>query len=142
VLASCAIPGYFQPVDIGGTEYVDGGVHSATNADVLRTEGLDVVVVISSMSAAHGSANGADGWLRRSVHRRMEREIARLQEAGILVIRLEPGPRARDAMGLRAMAEDRSPQVIEAAYEETSELILASPALAALGDPLAAASAG
>jgi len=142
VLASCAIPGYFQPVDIGGTEYVDGGVHSATNADVLRSEGLDVVVVVSSMSAAHGSANGADGWLRRSVHRRMEREVARLQEAGVLVIRLEPGPKARHAMGLRAMAEDRSPQVIEAAYEETSELILATPALAALGDPPSAASAG
>ena len=91
MLASCAIPGYFQPVDIGGTEYVDGGVHSATNADVLRSEGLDVVVVISSMSAAHGSANGADGWLRRTVHRRMEREIARLQEAGVVVISLEPG---------------------------------------------------
>jgi len=45
-------------------------------------------------------------------------------------------------MGLRAMAEDRSPQVIEAAYEETSELILATPALAALGDPPSAASAG
>ena len=142
VLASCAIPGYFQPVDIGGTEYVDGGVHSATNADVLRSEGLDVVVVISSMSAAHGSANGADGWLRRTVHRRMEREIARLQEAGVVVISLEPGPLARHAMGLRAMAEDRSPQVIEAAYEETRELILATPVLAALGGPLAAASAG
>jgi len=142
VLASCAIPGYFLPVDIGGTEYVDGGVHSATNADVLRSEGLDVVVVVSSMSAAHGSANGADGWLRRSVHRRMEREVARLQEAGVLVIRLEPGPKARHAMGLRAMAEDRSPQVIEVAYEETSELILATPALAALGDPPSAASAG
>jgi NTE family protein len=142
VLASCAIPGYFQPVDIGGTEYVDGGVHSATNADVLRSEGLDVVVVISSMSAAHGSANGADGWLRRSVHRRMEREVARLQESGAVVISLEPGPQARRAMGLRAMAEDRSPQVIEAAYEETCELILATPALASLGSPLAAASTG
>ena len=54
VLASCAIPGYFRPVTIEGTEYVDGGVHSATNADVLKSEGLDVVVVVSSMSAAHG----------------------------------------------------------------------------------------
>ena len=45
-------------------------------------------------------------------------------------------------MGLRAMAEDRSPQVIEAAYEETRELILATPVLASLGGPLAAASAG
>jgi len=140
VLASCAIPGYFQPVDIDGTEYLDGGVHSATNADVLRSEGLELVVVISSMSAAHGSANGADGWLRRSVHRRMEREVARLQDAGVVVVRLEPGRHARHAMGLRAMAEDRGPQVIEAAYEETCERILDTPALGSLGGPLAAAS--
>jgi NTE family protein len=142
VLASCAIPGYFQPVDIGGTEYVDGGVHSATNADVLRSERLDVVVVISSMSAAHGSANGADGWLRRSVHRRMEREIVRLQETGVVVISLEPGAESRRAMGLRAMAEDRSREVIAVAYEETRRHILATPVLASLGSPPATASAG
>jgi NTE family protein len=142
VLASCAIPGYFRPVDIGGTEYVDGGVHSSTNADVLRSDGLDVALVISSMSAAHGSANGADGWLRRSVHRRIEREITRLEDAGTAVICLEPGAASRHAMGLRAMAEDRAPRVIEAAYEETCRLIREMPALASLGHPLPAASAG
>jgi NTE family protein len=142
VLASCAIPGYFRPVDIGDTEYVDGGVHSATNADVLRSEELDVVLVISSMSAANGSVSGADGWIRRTVHRRMEREITRLEDAGMKVVRLEPGAESRRAMGLRAMAEDRSPRVIEAAYEETRERILATPVLASLGRPLAAASAG
>src|SRR5271168_4052688 len=98
VLASCAIPGYFRPVVIDGVEYVDGGVHSVTNADVLRSEGLDLVLVISSMSAPHGSASGADGWLRRSVHRRMEREIARLENAGVAVISLEPGAESRRAM--------------------------------------------
>jgi NTE family protein len=144
VLASCAIPGYFQPVDIDGIEYIDGGVHSVTNADVLRTEGLDLVVIVSSMSAAHGSANGADGWLRRTVHRRMEREVARLQMAGTAVISLEPGADARRVMGLRAMAEDRSPRVIEAAYEETRQRALSTPFLASLGDPASApaASAG
>ncbi len=142
VLASCAIPGYFRPVGIGGIEYVDGGVHSATNADVLRSEGLDVVVVISSMSAAQGTANGADGWIRRTVHRRMEREIARLEGAGAVVISLEPGAASRRAMGLRAMAEDRSPRVIEAAYEETCQRILAMPVLASLGSPLTATSVG
>jgi NTE family protein len=142
VLASCAIPGYFRPVVIDGTEYVDGGVHSVTNADVLRSEGLDVVVIISSMSAAQGSANGADGWLRRTVHRRMEREVARLEAAGTAVISLEPGAESRRTMGLRAMAEDRSPQVIETAYEETRQRILATPFLAALGDSVAAASTG
>ncbi len=139
VLASCAIPGYFRPVPIAGTDYVDGGVHSVTNADVLRSEGLDLVVIISSMSAAHGSANGADGWLRRTVHRRMEREVARLQTAGTPVITLEPDADARRVMGLRAMAEDRSPRVIEAAYEETRRRVQSSPFLASLGEPAVAA---
>ncbi len=33
VVASCAIPGVFAPVEIGGREYVDGGVWSLTNLD-------------------------------------------------------------------------------------------------------------
>jgi NTE family protein len=33
VLASCAIPWVFAPVEIGGREYVDGGVWSVTNLD-------------------------------------------------------------------------------------------------------------
>jgi NTE family protein len=142
VLASCAIPGYFQPVTIEGTEYVDGGVYSVTNADVLKTESLDVVVIVSSMSAAQGAANGADGWLRRTVHRRMEHEIARLADAGTTVITLEPGADSRRAMGLRAMAEGRSRRIIETAYEETASRILATPGLASLGGSGAAASAG
>jgi NTE family protein len=142
VLASCAIPGYFRPVAIGGADYIDGGVHSVTNADVLRGDGLDLVVIVSSMSAAHGSANGADGLLRRTVHRRMEREIARLERAGTAVISLEPGGESRRVMGLRAMAEDRAPRVIEAAYEETRLRALAAPFLASLGEPTPAASAG
>jgi NTE family protein len=141
VLASCAIPGYFRPVTIDGVEYMDGGVHSATNVDVLRSEALDVVVVVSSMSAAQGNAYGVDGLLRRTVHRRMEREIARLERAGTLVVSLEPGAEARRAMGLLAMAEDRGPRVIEAAYEETRRRILALPFLATLGETGPAATA-
>jgi NTE family protein len=34
VLASCAVPWMFAPVEIGGREYVDGGVWSPTNLDV------------------------------------------------------------------------------------------------------------
>jgi hypothetical protein len=94
------------------------------------------------MSAAHGNANGADGLLRRTVHRRMEREVARLKQEGTTVISLEPGAGARRAMGLRAMAEDRSPRVIEAAYEETRLEILTTSALASLRGLAAAAGAG
>ena len=35
VEASCAIPGYFAPVTIDGARYVDGAVHSTTNADLV-----------------------------------------------------------------------------------------------------------
>ncbi|HUC06068.1 MAG TPA: patatin-like phospholipase family protein [Acidimicrobiales bacterium] len=133
VLASCAIPAYFCPVKIDGSEYIDGGVHSITNASVLKSEGLDTVVVISSMSSSHGMINGADGLLRGLVHRRLQREVSRLQEAGTTVIQLEPGSESRRAMGVLAMAEDRAPQVIEAAYEETRHRIVSSAFFASLG---------
>ena len=141
VLASCAIPGYFRPVTIEGVEYMDGGVHSATNADALRAEALDVVVVVSSMSAHQGNAYGVDGLLRRGVHRRMEREVARLERAGTTVVSLEPGAETRRVMGLNAMAENRGPRVIEAAYEETRRRIHSLPFLATLGRPQPAATA-
>ncbi len=63
----------------------------------------------------------------------MEREIARLEAAGTAVISLEPGAESRRAMGLRAMAEDRGPRIVEIAYEETRMRILASPFLATMG---------
>jgi NTE family protein len=141
VLASCAIPGYFRPVRISGTEYVDGGVHSVTNADVLRSEGLDLVIIVSSLSTAQGMADGPDGLLRRAIHRRTEREVQKLERAGTPVICLEPDSECRRVMGLRAMAEDRSPRVIEAAYEETRKRIRSTPFLASLGQPLAGAAA-
>ncbi|MER7704156.1 patatin-like phospholipase family protein [Kitasatospora sp. NPDC097605] len=50
VMASCAIPGWFAPVPVGGTEYVDGGCWSATNADLLLGRGLDEVFVLAPMA--------------------------------------------------------------------------------------------
>jgi NTE family protein len=142
VLASCAIPGYFTPITIGDIEYFDGGVHSNTNADVLKRHRLDTVIVVSSMSASRGRAASADGLLRWSVHRRLEREIAHLEAGGTTVVRLEPGPEARQAMGLWAMAEHRAPKVVEAAYQETRSRVHASPFLAGLGESHPAAAAG
>jgi NTE family protein len=142
VLASCAIPGYFMPITIAGTEYFDGGVHSATNADVLRNEHLDTVVVLSSMSASRGRSLGVDGFMRWSFHQRLEREIARLESQGSTVIRLEPGAESRHAMGLWAMAEHRGPRVVEAAYEETRARVLSSPMLAGLGQSGPASATG
>lgn len=116
VTASCAIPGYFSPVEIGGHEYIDGGVHSPTNADVLRREKLDLVVVVSPMSAAHGRSRTLDAAMRLSAHRRLDREVRRLRAAGTDVVRIEPGPAVVRAMGVNAMATDRSDRVVQESF--------------------------
>ena len=118
VAASCAIPSYFAPVPVGGRLHVDGGVHSPTNADVLTRAKLDVVIVVSPMSAAHGASRSADAGMRWAMHRRLEREIRRLRAEGTTVVRFEPGPRTLAVMGLNAMAEDRSAAVVEAARHD------------------------
>jgi len=118
VAASCAIPGYFSPVRINGVQYFDGGVHSPTNADVLRHSELDTVVVVSPMSAAHGRSLTLDAPMRWSAHRRLEQEVRRLQSAGTTVVRFEPGPRCLAAMGLNAMGLDRSDRVVQQAFLE------------------------
>src|SRR5438105_2201538 len=51
VAASCAIPGYFAPIVIRGREYIDGGVHSMSNAALLEDEGLDLVIIFNALSA-------------------------------------------------------------------------------------------
>ena len=44
VAASCAVPGVWPAVSIDGETYVDGGVHSTTNADLAA--GFDLVLVL------------------------------------------------------------------------------------------------
>lgn len=119
VLASCAIPAYFAPVTIGGIEHFDGGVHSSTNADVLRTRPPGVVVAISPMSAERFPSGRVDALVRWSAHRRLEREARRIGAAGSEVVRIEPGPECINAMGLRPMDETRTAKVVEYAYQET-----------------------
>ncbi|QXC62461.1 patatin-like phospholipase family protein [Aquihabitans sp. G128] len=130
VAASCAIPGYFSPVEIDGVEYVDGGVHSPTNADIVRNEGLDLVIVSSPMSAAHGRMRGADAGIRWALHRRLDLEVRRLRRAGAEVVRIEPKSSTRTVMGVNAMADDRAGEVADAARSDTAAY-LALPRVAA-----------
>ena len=83
VAASCAIPGFFHPVVIDGEPYVDGGVHSPTNADVLRGWDLDVLIVSSPMSVDVGSVRPTlDVLPRLHAHRYLQRETAPLRRHG------------------------------------------------------------
>ncbi|GDY28519.1 patatin [Gandjariella thermophila] len=48
VAASCAVPGVWPPVTIDGSRYVDGGVRSMTNADLVA--GYERVLVLAAMA--------------------------------------------------------------------------------------------
>lgn len=46
VRASSAVPGLFQPVEISGRDYVDGGLTSPVPAQAARTMGADFVIAV------------------------------------------------------------------------------------------------
>jgi len=51
VRASSAVPGVFQPVSIGGREYVDGGLTAPVPAEVARDMGADFVIAVDISKA-------------------------------------------------------------------------------------------
>ncbi len=120
VAASCAIPGVFAPVEIAGVRYVDGGVHSPTNADVLRTEKLDLVLVSSPMSAS-GRGQGArpDVGMRQWSRLRLRAESARLRAVGIPVVRFEPTAEDLRVMALDPLDPERRAPVARHVFERT-----------------------
>jgi NTE family protein len=124
VHASCSVPGYFRPVEIGGHRYVDGGVRSPTNADVLRRRtDLDLVVVVSPMSGRDLGRFGTEAVVRRHAKGKLDGEVARLEEAGIPVVVLEPGAEVVEALGTDFMSHDRVEDIIRTAFLDTGDQI-------------------
>ena len=125
VTASCAVPGYFQPVSIDGQTYVDGGVHAPPNAGALRRSELDLVIIVSPMSGRDLGYVGLGNAVRRRVRRRVEAERRRLREAGIPSVLLEPGPEVIDALGSDYMTSANVSAIVRTAFLDTGEQLSA-----------------
>jgi NTE family protein len=120
VAASAAIPGYFQPVEIDGRYYVDGGVHSPTNADALHREHLDLVLVLSPMSTSRNAPLITRSQpVRRHFRVRLGQEVRRLRRRGQTVVVFQPSAADQAAMGSKAMDPERNAAVARAARETT-----------------------
>jgi NTE family protein len=92
VRASSSVPGVFQPVDINGREYVDGGLTSPVPVKVARDLGADVVIAVDiSAKPKYAKINGYTDILLQSFTI-MEQSISsrELSDADI-VIRPETG---------------------------------------------------
>ena len=128
--ASCAVASYFEPVEIGGEEYVDGGMYSPSNADLLAGEDLDFVVISSAQSIApHARHMSPDTWLRGACRTLLRHEAARVERSGCRVLLLEPTEADIDVMGTIAdsMNIARMPDVARRAYESTVQRITTGP---------------
>jgi NTE family protein len=95
VAASCAIPAFYHPVTIGGRGYVDGGVHSTSNLDLVRDLDLDLVICLNPTSSLHPvSALDPREWpgfaFRRASGRQLGSEAKRLRARGAEVVLIQP----------------------------------------------------
>ncbi len=122
VAASCAIPGFYKPVRINGRRYVDGGVRSTSNLDVLADCELDLVICLNPTSSLHAPSSRTVGdraaaVMRQASGRRLGSEAKRLIAAGTEVVLVQPTVQDLDAMGSNLMSAKRRHRVIETATQ-------------------------
>jgi NTE family protein len=96
VEASCAIPGVFEPIEIGGREYVDGGAWSPTNLDVAPVERGGRVLCLNPTGSLRGALAGPLGIVSRSAH---TVEAMALERRGVRVKVVAPDAASVEAFG-------------------------------------------
>jgi len=125
VAASCAIPAFYHPVKVDGRRYVDGGICSPSNLDLLRDADLDLVVCLNPMSSLAQVSGGSPGdrmaaLLRAFAGRRLGYEARKLRETGKKVLMLQPGADDVKVMGFNMMSGSRRVQVTQTALKSTA----------------------
>src|SRR3954452_20456313 len=120
VAASCAIPGFYHPVTIDGRRYVDGGLWSTSNLDILRNAGLDLVVCLNPTSSLHppfawNPAERIAAAMRRVSGRRLGSEAKKLRAKGTGVVLIQPTDEDLDQMGPNLMSRRNRNPVIDTA---------------------------
>ena len=128
VAASCAIPSFYHPVKIDGRRYIDGGICSASNLDLLCDQDLDLVVCLNPMSSLaditlRTQADRFAAMMRKQTGRRLGHEAKKLREAGTDVLILQPTAEDLAVMGPNLMARDRREQVMERAVRTTGRTL-------------------
>lgn len=132
VAASCAVPGFYYPVTINGRRYVDGGLRSASNLDVVMGSDAELVVCLNPMSTSdvgHGlsPAGRLASLVRGNVGRRLAEEARRLRQAGKRVLLLQPTAADLEVMGFNYMSGKRRQQVLETAVMTTTAALQRGP---------------
>lgn len=114
VAASCAVPGIYPPVTIGGHRYMDGGVRSVTNADIAKGARRVLIVRAETLDV---SAMGAN-----IPHLTFEEELAELQQPGSQSLVITPDEASAAARGPNALDASRRAPSVQAGREQGRSL--------------------
>jgi NTE family protein len=117
VAASCTIPWLFAPVEIGGREYVDGGVWSPTNLDAAPARRDTNVLCLNPTASITGTHSLLS--LIRSVSRSaVSLEALLLRRRGAAVQLVAPNLECAAEMGTNFMEREPRTRVLSAAYRQ------------------------
>jgi NTE family protein len=141
VVASCSIPGWYEPKEIDGRRYVDGGVCSSTSLDLLSRAELDEVYVLAPMASLEldnpwNPAVRLERVFRRVVTLGLTREIRKVTATGTAVTVLTPGPEDLAVLGANLMNPARRAAVLETSLRTSADALASAEDPA--GPPLAA----
>ena len=111
VAASCAVPGVWPPITVGGRRWIDGGAASPANADLAA--GCDRVVIVAPLLAGVGLIPGVEA----------QAETLRRQRATVTV--LSPDAAAKAAIGKNTLDPARRPDAARAGRTQAAVAALA-----------------
>lgn len=107
VSASCAVPGVWPPVTVAGRRFIDGGIRSATNADL--ASGYARVVILAPITMGSGLVPSPAA------------QAARLRAAGAEVLLITPSAAARKVFGRNVLDPARRDPAARAGLAQAAE---------------------
>jgi len=128
VVASCSIPGWYEPAVIGGRRYVDGGVRSMTSLDVLGSTDVQEVYVLAPMASTEPDRPlqphlQMERRLRQVLTAVLVRQARALAARGKRVTVMTPGPRDLAVMGINLMDARRRQDVLDLSFRTSADAL-------------------
>lgn len=117
VSASCAAPWLFEPVEIGGREYVDGGVWSPINLDAAPVGRNTQVLCLNPLATVVASSTIL-AILRTAARSAASVEALALRSRGAAVQTVAPNAESVAAIGTNPMDREPTERVLAAGYRQ------------------------
>jgi len=122
VQASCSVPWIFAPVNVGGREYVDGGVWSNTNLDIAPAGRATQVLCLNPIMSVDIAMASAFGLLRAIAGSSAALETLALRSRGAKVRMIGPALKVARVMGPNLMDAARREEVLAGGYAQGLKL--------------------